>query len=148
MLDLAMLIMIGQPTFAIMLCGTLGSDGHKGTDFALRSISVMARGVAVLAAAEGYVTAVRDEMPDVTVEQVVSNRLRDVNAAMAWWSIMAAAGKPSIVTCVAAVCMSAWVTRSRGSADRACRSVRQYQFPASASERSPSWSDHRSFSGT
>lgn len=50
-------------------CGTLGSDGHKGTDFALRSISVMARGVAVLAAAEGYVTAVRDEMPDITVEQ-------------------------------------------------------------------------------
>lgn len=46
-------------------CGTLSYDGHDGTDFALPTLSDQARGVAVLAAADGVVTGVRDEMPDI-----------------------------------------------------------------------------------
>ena len=46
-------------------CGFRTYDGHKGTDFALRDLGEMRRGVDVLAAADGTVTAVRDGMPDV-----------------------------------------------------------------------------------
>ena len=45
-------------------CGGLSYDGHKGTDFALPSFEAMRRGVDVLAAAPGVVTALRDGMPD------------------------------------------------------------------------------------
>jgi hypothetical protein len=50
-------------------CGQLSYDSHGGTDYALRDHSVMARGVAVLAVAQGVVKAVRDGMPDVNMEQ-------------------------------------------------------------------------------
>lgn len=46
-------------------CGFRTYDGHKGTDFALRDLGEMRRGVDVLAAADGVVTAVRNGMPDV-----------------------------------------------------------------------------------
>ncbi len=46
-------------------CSGLTYDGHKGTDFALPSLAMQAEGVNVLAAADGLVTGVRDEMPDV-----------------------------------------------------------------------------------
>ncbi|KFE34430.1 M23 family metallopeptidase [Thioclava atlantica] len=45
-------------------CGTLTYDGHKGTDFALPTLAGMRAGVAVLAAAPGVVTAIRDGEPD------------------------------------------------------------------------------------
>ncbi len=45
-------------------CGRLSYDGHKGTDFALPSLAAMDRGVDVLAAAPGVVTATRDGMAD------------------------------------------------------------------------------------
>ncbi|NNE51238.1 MAG: M23 family metallopeptidase [Sulfitobacter sp.] len=45
-------------------CAGLSYDGHKGTDFALPTLSDMAAGVAVVAAAPGTVAAVRDGMPD------------------------------------------------------------------------------------
>jgi len=45
-------------------CSTLSYDNHKGTDFALRSLDQMRRGVDVLAAAPGTVRATRDGMPD------------------------------------------------------------------------------------
>lgn len=45
-------------------CGTLSYQGHKGTDFALPSLTAMRRGVAVLAAAPGRVTRLRDGMED------------------------------------------------------------------------------------
>jgi len=45
-------------------CGRLSYDGHKGTDFAIRDLGVMAEGVAVRAAAAGVVTAIRDGEPD------------------------------------------------------------------------------------
>lgn len=45
-------------------CGSLSYDGHKGTDFALRSLNQMAQGVDILAAAPGVVRGVRDGMAD------------------------------------------------------------------------------------
>ncbi|MDP3862715.1 MAG: M23 family metallopeptidase [Phaeovulum sp.] len=45
-------------------CGTASYDGHDGTDFALPTLSAMAAGVSVLAAAPGTVTASRDGEPD------------------------------------------------------------------------------------
>ena len=52
------------------MCGTLTGDGHKGTDIALRDLSVMAVGVAVRAAAAGVVEALRDGMADIGVDQI------------------------------------------------------------------------------
>lgn len=51
-------------------CGHLTYDGHKGTDFRLRDLVQMRRGVAVTAAAAGTVVGARDSMPDVNVRQV------------------------------------------------------------------------------
>jgi hypothetical protein len=45
-------------------------DGHDGTDFALPSLTAMQRGVSVLAAAPGTVTATRDGVDDVSVNKV------------------------------------------------------------------------------
>jgi murein DD-endopeptidase MepM/ murein hydrolase activator NlpD len=52
------------PGFTDHRCGTLGSDGHDGTDFAIADPARMAAGVPVLAAAAGEVVGVRDGMPD------------------------------------------------------------------------------------
>lgn len=46
-------------------CGMLTYDGHKGTDFALLSLADQTTGVTVLAAADGTVTGIRDDMLDV-----------------------------------------------------------------------------------
>lgn len=48
-------------------CGTLTYDGHKGTDFRVRDLADMERGVAVIAAAAGTVRATRDGMPDISL---------------------------------------------------------------------------------
>lgn len=45
-------------------CRSLSYDGHKGTDFAVPTLSDMEAGVDVLAAADGRVRGVRDGMPD------------------------------------------------------------------------------------
>jgi murein DD-endopeptidase MepM/ murein hydrolase activator NlpD len=45
-------------------CATLSYDTHKGTDFALRTLTQMHLGVDVVAAAKGIVRATRDGMPD------------------------------------------------------------------------------------
>lgn len=52
----------GRRDFA---CGHLSYDGHDGTDFALPTLADMARGVAVLAPADGTVTGTRDGMADI-----------------------------------------------------------------------------------
>jgi hypothetical protein len=52
------------------MCGTLTGDGHKGTDIALRDLSVMATGVEVRAAAAGVVEALRDGMADLSVDEI------------------------------------------------------------------------------
>ena len=51
------------------MCGALTGDGHKGTDIAIRDLKAMAEGVEVRAAAAGVVDALRDGVPDVSVEQ-------------------------------------------------------------------------------
>jgi murein DD-endopeptidase MepM/ murein hydrolase activator NlpD len=51
------------------MCGSVTTDGQKGTDIAIRDLAVMARGVEVRAAAAGVVDALRDGVPDVSVEQ-------------------------------------------------------------------------------
>lgn len=45
-------------------CGSLSYDGHKGTDIRLRNLADMRKGVKVLAATDGKVLGIRDEMPD------------------------------------------------------------------------------------
>ena len=55
--------------FSDFTCGTLGYDGHKGTDFRLPSLSEMKRGVSVVAAADGRVRSIRDSMEDISVNQ-------------------------------------------------------------------------------
>jgi hypothetical protein len=50
-------------------CGPVTGDAHKGTDFAIRDLRVMAEGVAVRAAAAGVVDALRDGVADVSVEE-------------------------------------------------------------------------------
>jgi hypothetical protein len=57
------------PGFRDYMCGGLGSDGHKGTDIAIRDLAVMASDVEVRAAAAGVVDALRDGMADVSVEE-------------------------------------------------------------------------------
>ena len=51
-------------------CGGLTYDGHRGVDFAIRDLSVMNRGVAVLAATPGTVVGVRDGMRDIDVNKL------------------------------------------------------------------------------
>lgn len=50
-------------------CGDLAGDSHKGTDFGLRTMEEMRRGVAVRASAPGRVRATRDGMPDRLFDQ-------------------------------------------------------------------------------
>jgi murein DD-endopeptidase MepM/ murein hydrolase activator NlpD len=50
-------------------CGRLSYDGHKGTDFRVRDLGEMRRGVTVVAAAPGTVVRVRDGMKDVSIHQ-------------------------------------------------------------------------------
>ena len=51
-------------------CGGLTYNGHKGTDFRIPDLVVMAAGVSVIAAAEGVVRAVRVGMPDISANDV------------------------------------------------------------------------------
>lgn len=60
-------------------CGTKTYDGHKGTDFRVMSMQDVARGVNVVAMADGVVKAMRDGMTDRLVStdedrQAVSSR--------------------------------------------------------------------------
>jgi murein DD-endopeptidase MepM/ murein hydrolase activator NlpD len=63
----------GRRDFA---CGHLTYDGHRGTDFRVRSLAHMARGVDVVAAAPGVVRGVRDGEPDVSVRERGRENLR------------------------------------------------------------------------
>ena len=51
-------------------CGHLSYNGHKGTDFRLRDLRQMRRGVVVRSAAPGRVIGVRDGMPDVNIREI------------------------------------------------------------------------------
>ena len=50
-------------------CGKLTGDGHRGTDFAIRDLAAMVAGVEVRAAAGGVVEALRDGMPDQSLDE-------------------------------------------------------------------------------
>ena len=56
--------MDGGPGASDPFCGVATYDGHKGTDFSLRSLAATERNVAVLAPAPGTVAGVRDGEPD------------------------------------------------------------------------------------
>lgn len=45
-------------------CGMMTYDGHKGTDFRLRTVAAMQKGIVVVAAANGRIARTRDGMPD------------------------------------------------------------------------------------
>lgn len=49
-------------------CGRLTYDGHHGTDIRVPDLPAMRAGVAVLAAAEGVIKAIRDGEPDISVD--------------------------------------------------------------------------------
>jgi len=51
-------------------CGSLTYEGHDGIDIRVRGRGEMLRGVAVLAAADGVVSAVRDSMPDIPYREL------------------------------------------------------------------------------
>jgi len=55
------------PGYKDFRCGHLSYDGHKGTDFRVKTRAQMQLGVPVLAAASGKVIGVRDGEPDVAV---------------------------------------------------------------------------------
>ncbi|WP_306250674.1 M23 family metallopeptidase [Parvularcula sp. IMCC14364] len=58
-----------SPARADYACGNLSLDGDTGTDFRVPTMVEMADGVAVIAAADGTVKAVRDGMADISVRQ-------------------------------------------------------------------------------
>ena len=58
------------PGFRDYMCGRLGTDGHSGTDFAIRNLAEMQSGVPVRAAAAGAVRGMRDGMEDVSVQEI------------------------------------------------------------------------------
>lgn len=51
-------------------CGFLAYDTHRGTDFRIRGLKAMEKGVMIVAAAPGMVTGVRDGMKDISVRDV------------------------------------------------------------------------------
>jgi len=53
------------PDHSDFACSKLSYDGHKGTDFALPSLAAMQAGVDVLAAADGIVTGISNDIPDI-----------------------------------------------------------------------------------
>lgn len=57
-------------------CGLLANDGHQGTDFRVRDLADVARGVPVLAAAAGTVVRARDGVADGFPDEVAPNGLQ------------------------------------------------------------------------
>lgn len=64
------------PGFRDYACGSLGYDGHDGTDLRVPSLVPMGQGVAVFAAAPGVVRATRDGMADVSVRTLGREAIR------------------------------------------------------------------------
>lgn len=58
-------------------CGHLAYDEHKGTDFRLRNYVKMREGVAVLAAADGTVRGVRNDMPDIHLGEAGPEQIKE-----------------------------------------------------------------------
>ena len=58
-----------SPEWKDFSCGKLTYNGHDGTDFRLKTFVDMERGVPVLAAADGVVKGMRDEMEDTGLDK-------------------------------------------------------------------------------
>ena len=73
------------PGYSDFTCGPLSYDGHKGTDFAVRSLADMQSGVNVLASAAGVVVGTRDGMADraITNDTVASVEGRECGNGVA-----------------------------------------------------------------
>lgn len=57
----------GKTAYQDYACGSLSYDSHTGTDFRALNESLLAKGINVLAAADGEVIAIRDSMPDMNL---------------------------------------------------------------------------------
>src|SRR5437868_3746683 len=62
------------------MCGFLTYDGHDGTDIRVPNLTAMNKGVNVIAAADGKVRAIRDEMEDVNFRQLGAAALKGKEA--------------------------------------------------------------------
>ena len=51
-------------------CGSLAYDTHRGTDFRIRGLKAMEKGVMVKASAPGVVTGIRDGMQDISIRDI------------------------------------------------------------------------------
>lgn len=58
-------------------CNFLTYNGNEGADFRLKNYVQMKKGVEVIAAADGVVTAIRDEMPDINANLVDEKEIKD-----------------------------------------------------------------------
>src|SRR5690606_24207530 len=56
--------------YADYRCKSLTYDKHKGTDFRVKNYVEMLKGGKVLAAADGTVIALRDDMEDISVKKI------------------------------------------------------------------------------
>lgn len=57
-------------------CKTQSYDGHKGTDFAVRDLRVMQKGVRVVASAAGIVRGIRNDMLDQDIAVVGAHKVK------------------------------------------------------------------------
>jgi hypothetical protein len=85
------------------MCGGLTGDGHKGTDIAIRDLAAMAAGVEVRAAAAGLVDALRDGMPDVSLNEAGRPAIEGKECGNGIRLAQAMAGPPGTAICAAAV---------------------------------------------
>src|SRR5213592_4463604 len=76
-------------------CNPRTYNGHEGTDFAIRDLAIMVRGVPVVASAAGIVRSVRDGMVDVAI---TNEGNRWSGAPRSDWS--ACRGKRSFPMCI------------------------------------------------
>ena len=67
-----------SPNASDFTCSNLTYDGHKGTDFGLRDPSLFARGVTVVAAANGRVIGRRDGVTDKSYTDADAERVKNM----------------------------------------------------------------------
>ena len=61
-------------------CGVVTYDGHKGVDIRVPDSNSLVRGVEVLAAADGTVMRLRDNMPDISIRETGADAVKDREA--------------------------------------------------------------------
>ena len=71
------------PAFQDYTGGTLTYDGHKGVDIRVPNLAVMREGVEVVAAADGTVRNIRNNMPDINMRNIDPEKIKDREAGNA-----------------------------------------------------------------